>query len=363
MEGPRAPHQDEFPRVLEFLNNELRPQYEWSLDVEYPTALSMSNISNIRIIKSQEKVLSHAVIRPLIVKSPNAIWKVGAIGSVVTHPEHRSQGLSTTILESCLAEAKKQDCDIAILWTNLYDFYRKLDFELAGSEISFVINKTLKIQNPSQLKFITGNQVSAEAILKVYTQHSVNTVRTAEEIRKYLAIPKTQTYTAWDSTGQLVAYAVEGKGADLTGYIHEWGGSVSGLMALFDYIRDTKAGKDYTVIIPGHSVNLQQALLNNGIVPTEGFLGMIKILNKEAVFNKITKAARNIGMTDFQIHSFDHSIQFQFGEQVITARSPRDLVQLIFGPTPQVPGLNQDLQNKMNRLFPMNLWLWGWDSI
>src|SRR5262245_44580133 len=138
MEGPRPPTPAEFSRILEFLNRNLRQNESWSISSEYPTALNEGNLGNIRIIKENNEILSHAVLRPLLIKTPIGMFKIAAIGSVVTDPRYRTQGLSSQIVEDCLEAARAQGCDFAILWTNLYEFYRKFGFELAGSEISYI---------------------------------------------------------------------------------------------------------------------------------------------------------------------------------------------------------------------------------
>lgn len=362
MEGPRPPTERELPQVLEFLNHNLRPQAQWSIATEYPTALNPQNIGNIRIITDQGKVISHAVLKPLIIKTPMAIFKVAAIGSVLTDNNHRNQGLSKKILEACLDEAQKQDCDIAMLWTNLYDFYRKLDFELAGYENSVVFEHefTAPAQN---LKFIKGTQISAEAIQKLYSQHTVGSVRTTEDIRKFLSIPQTVAYTAWDANGNLAAYAVEGKGADLTGYVHEWGGTVSKLVALFSWIRKEKK-QSFTVIIPHHSLNLLTALKAiPGVVHNEGYLGMIKIVNEDQVLNKVKKAARAVGISDLVLEKKNGNYVVGAGNQTVEFADQKDLARLIFGPLPEIPQFNEETVKKIERVLPLPLWIWGWDSI
>ena len=216
MEGPRSPREAELPQVLDFLNKKLRSEANWSIAAEYPTALTPNNLHNMRIIADDDKVLSHAVMKPLIIKSPHVIYKVGAIGSVVTDDQHRGQGLSTQVIQDCLKSASEQSCDIAILWTDLFDFYRRLGFELAGSEISFIIEENFEVPAHT-LRFSTDSKVSPDAIYRLYSQHSVNSVRTIEETRKFLSIPETKVYTAWEPNGQLAAYAIEGKGIDLGG--------------------------------------------------------------------------------------------------------------------------------------------------
>ena len=250
MDGPRAPLETELPQILKFLNDSLRPETGWSIAAEYPTALGRANIHNIRIITEQDRVLSHAVMKPLVMKTPLLIYKAAAIGSVVTAQDHQGQGLSTQILEACLAEARSQDCDFAILWSNLFDFYRRLNFELAGYEESIILEQEFEAPVPN-LRYMTGSQVAPEAILRLYTQHTVGSARTAEDIRKFLQIPKSLVHTAWDQKGQLVAYAVEGKGADLTDYVHEWGGGVSAILSLLANLRKTKA-RPFTIILPNH---------------------------------------------------------------------------------------------------------------
>src|SRR5690606_7372923 len=116
-------------------------------------------------------------------------------------------------------------CDIAVLWTNLYEFYQKIGFELAGYEESFQIERKLAVP-PAELTFKTGAKVSPEAILRLYQKHTVQTHRSVEDIRRFLLIPRSIVHTAWNSAGLLEAFAVEGKGADLTDYVHEWSGSL-----------------------------------------------------------------------------------------------------------------------------------------
>ncbi len=362
MEGPRQPLEREYANILNFLKQELRPNTQWSVASEYPTALSISNIHNIRIITEDQKVLSHAVLKPLIVKTPQMMLKVAAIGSVVTDSEHRNQGLSRQIITDCLQEAERQECDIAVLWTHLYEFYSKFGFELGGSEISFVFEQPFTVASKG-LKILTSAQVSSEAILRLFNQHTVNSVRSSEDIRKFLQIPQSKIYTAWDQKNQLVAYAIEGKGADLTNYIHEWGGAVSDLLELFSFIRKDK-NIPFTVISPRHSTNFDRKLSEiPGVVRNEGFLGMIKITRPEILFQKIKRLARNLGHIDFVLEKKDNEVHIGFGHDVIAIADERDLVRIFFGPQTEIPYLKEQSTAKLNSFLPLPLWIWGWDSI
>ena len=364
MNTARAPKPDEYDSILKFLDRELRPNQAWSIRAEYPIALAPMNLGNIRIIEEQNEYVSHAVLKPTLVKTPIGILKVGAIGSVVTHERFRKLGYSRQVIEECLHLAQDQSCDFAILWTDLFEFYRKFGFELAGTELSYRMDQPLKMP-PATYKFLKTNRVDPSAVYRLYNQHSVNSVRTIEEIRKYLEIPNANVYTAWDAAGQLQAYAVEGKGLDLSGYVHEWGGGVTALLNLFNYIREDQK-RNLVILVPRHSLNMCRQLSEQGLKAHEGFLGMIKLIEPKGLFAKITRYARlTLGLENFVMNKTDDDFVVGLSSKPYTTKNEREFVQLIFGPaTPiQFAGFDAETKVVLEKVFPIPLWMWGWDSV
>ncbi|MBC7371649.1 MAG: GNAT family N-acetyltransferase [Bdellovibrionaceae bacterium] len=363
MDGPRSPAESELQTVMSFLNQSLRSESTWSIAAEYPTALSTTNLHNMRIITDENQVVSHAVLKPLVIKSPHIIFKVGAIGSVVTNEGHRKQGLSTRIIEDCIAQATKQQCDVAILWTDLYDFYRKLGFELAGTEISIVVEEEYPLPDPT-LRLSKDSKVAAEAIHRLYSTHTVNSVRTVDDTRKFLSIPQTQVYTAWDTGGQLAAYCIEGKGVDLGGYIHEWGGSVTGIMTLLSYVRREK-GAPVTIIVPRHAHNLIERLREKPVTYNQGYLGMIKVLNFDQLAAKIKRAFRAEGVSDIVIEKQDGKFLFGCNGDLAVLEGETNLTHILFGPVDfhELGVFRPETCELLTKILPLNLWIWGWDSI
>lgn len=363
MQGPRTPESHELPRVVDFLNTQLRQNQAWTIASEYPTAFSSNNIHNMSIVTEDEKIISHAVLKTLIVKTPHTMLKVGAIGSVVTDPEYRQQGHSKSNIKKCLDLAIAQDCDLAILWTDQFEFYRKLGFELAGYDYSFLIKKSEPSKNKNW-RFMQGSQVDPAALFRLYSQHTVQAVRTVEDFRQFLKIPNSNIFTVWDQSNQLLAYAVEGKGADLTNYIHEWAGLVEPLIELFQYVHQQKM-QDITVMVPSHSQNLMKKMTQLTGPAHHGFLGMLKVINQEALFNKVKKAFRAEGYEKIVLEKNNDGIIFGFGSDLYTLQNEADLVQLIFGPMSinQLDFVSVDTKHKFSSLLPLPLWIWGWDSI
>lgn len=357
MTEPRAPLETEVDKIIGFLDRHLRPNHDWSIAAEYPHVFSLSNRNNIRIISSDsDQVLAHAAMKFLLIKNTFGIFKVAAIGSVLTDPQHRNQGLSQKIIENCLNTATAQGADFAILWTDLYDFYHKMGFELAGTEVSLVIEKNLPADN-SNLRFLNTNKVSPDALLRLYSQHTCGTLRTSEDIRKNLFIPNTRIYTAWDQQNELLAYAIEGKGADLKGYVHEWGGNLTALIPLLAHVR-REINAPLTVIAPAHAQNLIRKLQDLGALCNTGFLGMIRPLCLENIFFKIHRRARQLGIQNFVLEATGDSVRIGVGTDVAEIQNLGEFTRLIFGPIDA-----EQLKPEFQQLLPIPMWVWGWDSV
>ncbi len=363
MEGPRAPVDQEYDRLLSFLDSTLRPQVQWSLKEEYPTALTGKNLHNSRVITQNGQVLAHALIRPLIMKSPNAVLKIAGIGSVVTDPAHRQMGLSSKIISSCLDEARAQDCDLAVLWTDQYDFYRRFGFELCGFEPSYFIEKPIPTESPISIsnRFLVGKHVAPEAIHRLYLKHPNASVRTVEEIRSFLNIPQAQIYSSWNAEGQLVAYAVEGKGLDLPGYIHEWGGETEDLIRLLNYILKVR-GAPFTVLTPYHAFSLRKKLKTAATFEHLGYLGMMKVLKPELWIEKVNKALSLSPGQGFKLSyaSDKYTLTHQSG---VCQFDERQILSLVYGPEGLDLIADEKIRAALGAFLPMPMWFWGWDSV
>ncbi len=365
MQKPRAPEAHELNQVYEFINQN-RNTDGWSVSDEYPLAFEPKNAHNIRIITDEDKkIISHAVVKPTIVKTPYALYNVAIIGSVMTDPRFRQQGLSSHLIENCIDHAKSLQCDFAVLWTDLFDFYKNFQFELAGTELSLIINETFNPQDRrDDLKILNTKQIDPQALLRLYNLHSVTSHRSIDDIKKYLQIPNSRVYTAWNKKNQMEAYAIEGKGIDLQGYVHEWGGNTSALIELFIAAREQQK-KELIVITPPHCKNLIRKCLAGGAQSYEGILGMIKLIDKHALVRKVQKTARRMGLNDFAIEMHENTLYFGTSEGVYKTESEADIIHLLFGPQKpsEMHAFSAQTLEKLNKLLPLPLWFWGWDSI
>jgi hypothetical protein len=161
-----------------------------------------------------------------------------------------------------------------------------------------------------------------------------------------------------------VAYAAEGKGADLENYVHEWAGNADYLMDLFAFMQN-KSGVPLTVMTPSHSANLRHKLEAVATSSHQGFLGMIKIINYDGLLTKIKKAFRAEGLDQIIFEKHPDHVVFGYGTDLYTIKNEADLAQLLFGPLKpqQLDFMKPETQQKMAALLPLPIWIWGWDSI
>jgi hypothetical protein len=359
-------HNRELDELLNFLDTHLRPSTKWSLKDEYPTVFTEKNVHNLNIIEDQGKIVSHAALKPLLTKSPYGNFKIGAIGSVVTDPVNRMKGHSRKVLEKTVQDAEKQDCDMVILWSNLFDFYKKLDFHLSGFEYSAILNDPLNVPAPKDpLTVKTGPNVCADTLLKLYNQHTVTQIRTKQEIQSYLKIPNAKIYTAWDSHSKLKAYAVMGKGMDLQNYIHEWAGDKTSLLHLISKIKEEHANQQLVCLIPNHSHSLIKELVQREVPLVEGSLGLIKILKPEKLVNVFNNRV-NVRFPDAHIKIVKSGKYYtlQAGEASFELASNEQLSSILFGKINQPQIFNAVKSLGVSPLdLPLEMWIWGWDSV
>jgi hypothetical protein len=118
-------------------------------------------------------------------------------------------------------------------------------------------------------------------------------------------------------------------------------------------------------MVPAHSTNLRQTIEPLASISHQGYLGMIKIINKDALCTKIKKAFRAEGFDKIVFEQQNEQFIFGFGTDLYTLHNESDLVQLLFGPLNinSLDFVSKDVQQKLSHLLPMPFWVWGWDSI
>lgn len=353
----------EYPKLLEFLNQQLRPHVDWSIEAEFPQVFKAHNQSRMMVIKNEEdEILSHALYKVFPIKSIYGMIKLAAIGSVVTHSKHRGKGYSRKVIQSCVERAKAEGCELAVLWSDLFDFYKSMEFYKTGYEYAYIIDQSIA---EKKNHFHIGANISASTMENLYRKQSFQVLRKTIDFESNLKIPKSYVYTLWDKNNKLLSYAIEGKGVDFTGYIHEWGGGVNSIKELLTHIYEYRKQK-LTLIVPGHSVNLRAELKKLKLINHTGIFGLVRLLNLKSLTSKVNLFCKRLGYSNIEFQSSENqTLVIRVGPEKVLLTGEELILQTLFGPHQLIEdkGLQNFLSTQLHNILPLPLWVWGWDSI
>jgi GNAT superfamily N-acetyltransferase len=161
--------------------------------------------------------------------TPQGLVPVGIIGGVTTRPSHRGRGLASKVVEEAYAWLRAEGAELAILWGNETGLYQKLGFKPTGQQLR------------SGLARFRGLPESREIVREGWVPSLFECLRERRAVRGLelrdvdRAWIEAHCHVRWFYTGpreKPTAYAAYGRGIDLGGIVHEWGGDRPALMQI-----------------------------------------------------------------------------------------------------------------------------------
>ncbi len=204
----------------------------------------------------------------------------GLVGSVATDPDHRGQGFATQALDQAESALKAAGCVFAVLWANDPEFYSSRGWAPIGTEVDHLIHPEAAPYLPSCENVRPAEPADGPAIHALYCAHATRVERTLVETERLLRAPNMTTMVL-EREGVACGYACEGRGADLAGVIHEWGGGALDVLAVFRGHLE-RARTPLVLMSPRDAIGVFRYLKVLGIEAQVGVLGMGKLLSLEA---------------------------------------------------------------------------------
>lgn len=271
--------------VLNFLNQELRSQSDFSIEDEYPSLFRGLPGGESLFIEKEGKIVSHVGILIRQFAHLHFKMKIGLIGSVVTRKENRGEGFATYLIHEANRKLEQQGCTLSILWSDQPDFYLPLGFFRSGNEWDFHLSLE-KAKNAPICCRTLNKERDLKAVWNLYQSRKAKLERTFEEMAALVDIPKTQIYVT-ENNGQIDSYIAINKGADFTHYIHEWCGSIDAVKRnILDCQNRFYPQTALTLISPFD--NESSHFLDISERDWKGSLGLVKILNRKALIDCIS---------------------------------------------------------------------------
>jgi GNAT superfamily N-acetyltransferase len=314
--------------ALDLVNLVFRHPEPPDLGTRYFHAFCEGNRRNMRIIKAGGRVVAHAGIFYLNVRTPRGTLRVGSVGAVACHPDYRRRGFATAVVQDCAAKMRKDGAHLGLLGTGIPDWYRRMGWELAGSSCSFAVdagNADL-LPEPS-LPVVEGPGGREEAILHLYQNHSYGAERSLELFSALLRTPGTHLYSACSGKRPVAYCLLRGE------TVFEHGGEPEAAAALLRQVFHTRmqeagATSEETtrlkVLAPAHGTGLAQVLEELGFPRATDYLAMLNVIDAAALLGAVN-------LNSIAAETTGTQTRLSTGTQTVEL-GPRMLAKLLFGP-------------------------------
>ena len=334
---------------------------------EYPLVFREGFPGRIVALGEGDEVRSACatLVRELVLPDGNV--RGGLIGSVSTDPDWQGQGLGTRLLIEAEAALQSRNCVFAMLWGEDPHFYLSRGYCPMGAEEDFAIPRTLSASLPSSNSVRASTEDDAAGVHALYERHPERMMRTAEETAALLRCPGMTTLVL-ECDGELAGYACRGRGHDLPDAIHEWGGEIEDVLSLVrghleDRFPDDEEG-DLFLMAPVTAVDLRSRLESLGVESHRGFLGLGKILDRNAAMHALRSRIEPAGQVNL-VETTQGPMFHLTGPEKEGYLDDDGLLALLFAAT----DVRDDVANLLRSFgltdtgLPLEPFIWGLDSI
>lgn len=236
---------------LALVNAEIRPEDATTrAEDDFPLALGTANLEwQLGAWDGQGRLAGGlaVLVRPFATNcGPVA---VGMVGSVVTRPDCRGEGLSGRLQAEALARLRRHGVPLAALWTDRPEIYAGRGFVPAGWEWHVALDG-VELPSPTASSSVRAYEpADAAAVAALHEAHAWRTLRERGDAEVLYGMPGTRGLVAL-AGGAPAAAVFCGKGADFAGYVAEWNGPAHLVLGLLATAR-AKGLADAVLVPPG----------------------------------------------------------------------------------------------------------------
>ena len=353
------------------------PTMPTSLEQEFPLLLNPTKAQNNYFIEVDGRIAATAssYVADLRIPGYQRPLRIVGIGLVVTHPDFRKQGHSQKLLTHIEQQASRQGAMIAVLWSDLVEFYEKQGYMLAGRELTWDVTSLNQLsvsgmdlsshETNTNIQFVKAIASDSEALAELSKNSQIAFFRDATQWSLDLRIPDSETWIAKNGENKIFASLSIGKGRDLREVIHEFLGNPAYFVALMDQME--VGGVEIKRLQLPPSSTLTTFLEQQGLKGQVGPLCFAKAIAPRAFasfLNENLFSLYNLKI-DFDVNGPIYRIQDSKGV-FFESDETAHLIQLALGPwtLDEYEDLHPLVKEKLGPLkLPIGFYLWGFDSV
>jgi len=368
IDGPRGCQEHELAPTVDLLNLVMRRAQGLppTIGSDYPHVYCAGNRENMRIMKIDGQVISHAGLFLTENKVGDGTLRVAGLGCMVTHPDYRHRGLGSTVAEDFARRMRELEADVGWLDTNIPDWYRRLGWEKAGRKYVYELDRGNAHLLPALQDHGVqrGYQGYLEQMVALHQQHPFGTKRSVALFKLLLDRPDTGR---WPQLKTYLATQQEKLGAYIVvsgNEVLEHGGAsevVAGLLREVFKLEDEPAVStsdhddtgapvlDATLSVHAAPTadGLAGVLASIGLPRSERYLGLLRIPDLSRLLGKL-------GLDEIEVRQREDSALLTRNSESCEL-TPREQVKLVFGP--------ERVTDFATDLFPISFYHWPLDYI
>lgn len=242
---------------LAIVNAEIRPgRANTNAWEDFPLILGAANLDWQLIAKDSDGRIAGGIaclIRDF--QTSCGVVSVAGIGSVVTRPEFRGQGLSRSLQVEMLELLRRQKIPLGVLWTDKPEIYAGRGFVPAGWEVHVQLPRAGFLGAlPGSHSLREFRSQDSPAVAALYELHPLRTLRKEADASLLYNMPGTNGVVAVDEQDLVRAAVFCGKGADFPGYVTEWNGPLELVMGLLQHVRGEGWAQNVLVCAGGEAL-------------------------------------------------------------------------------------------------------------
>ena len=254
----------------------------------YPQVFSNEAVAELVGGFVQGQLVAHAALRHVTIVSSAGDLAATLVGTVVTAPAYRGQGIGSELLRRVIASAELEHKDALYLWSDKWPFYERLGFQACGVQHELELKPRPGILAPG-IRPARSNDVLG--ILSLHRKKPLRAERTLHDQALVLATSSLMTMVL-EREGQIAAYACYGKAMDFRGWWHEIGGSDEDAATLVLGTMEVLGQESSTLLVPPYRARLVER-----VRPC--------IVNSRAGIGALRKSLTPLGQADFFFDGLD----------------------------------------------------------
>lgn len=208
------------------------------------------------VVTDGDRLLSHCAGRVVTLHDERGAHDVGLIGSVATDPAMRGRGLASEVLAAAIAEMAPRT-DRLLLWAERPELYERAGFAPSAPETCLALARRPRRPTDDVVRALTIDD--HRAVHALHEQKPWRVARSLTTMSTLLSTPG-MTTVVLERAGEVRAYACTGKGADLQGHWHEFGGTDRDVAALLPAAMHVVEQIEAVLLLPPYRDELRELL-------------------------------------------------------------------------------------------------------